>query len=517
MMRKKILLLSILSLCSIVGYSNNLRITNVSAPTATTIQFDVAWDNSWNTAAPSNNWDAVWIFVKTQVCSVGSSPWLHANVSTVSGNHSVTGGVLQVDAVTDGRGVFLRRSALGSGNIATATVTITFSSSYTVSSTNYEVLGIEMVNVPQGSFQVGDISLNSSTHSVNSYGSSNATTPYTISTEAAIAAGSALRNQASEQAFTYTNHQALAAAYPKGFNAFYCMKYEISQQQYVAFLNLLTFEQQSYRTAVVPSSAIGTAALAPNSGDNRNSIEIRTPGIAFSTPAVYGNDLNNNNTYDEGDDGGNIACNYLSWRDLKAYLDWAALRPMTELEFEKAARGTNTPVLQEYAWGTIDITQAISNSLTNGGQATEVSTTTGNGLCAYNGGTSTTLGPLRVGFAATGATIRAGAGASFYGIMDLSGNLWEQTITTGWNAGPPSTTAAGVNAVIFVGGNGDGTIDNLGDANTTGWGISDAQSIVRGGNWEYPGRRCQLSDRFYLGNTTENATRLRRTGGRGVR
>jgi formylglycine-generating enzyme required for sulfatase activity len=190
---------------------------------------------------------------------------------------------------------------------------------------------------------------------------------------------------------------------------------------------------------------------------------------------------------------------------------------MTELEFEKAARGANISVLREYAWGTTTIAQAVSSSLTNGGQATEVSTSTGNGLCAYNGASSTVLGPLRVGFAATSATIREGAGASFYGVMDLSGNLWEQAITVGWNAGPPSTTAAGVNTVIFVGGNGDGNIDNLGDANTTGWGISDAQSIVRGGNWEYTAQRCQLSDRFYLGNTAENATRICRTGGRGVR
>jgi formylglycine-generating enzyme required for sulfatase activity len=310
-MKKSILSVGIWLFCSIFVCANNLRITNVSAPSATTIQFDIAWDNSWNTAAPSNNWDAVWIFVKTQVCAVGSSPWLHAGVSTVSGNHSVTGGVLQVDAVTDGRGVFIRRSNIGSGNIATATVVLTFSSSYTVASTNYEVLGIEMVQVPQGSFQVGDISLNNSTHSVNSFGTANATTPNTISSEAAIAAGNTLRNQSSEQSFLYTNHQALGATFPKGFNAFYCMKYEISQQQYTAFLNLLTFEQQSYRTAVVPSSPVGTAALATASGDNRNSIEIHTPGIAYSTPAVYGNDLNNNNVYDETDDGGNIACNYL--------------------------------------------------------------------------------------------------------------------------------------------------------------------------------------------------------------
>jgi formylglycine-generating enzyme required for sulfatase activity len=516
-MKKYFLCIVVLITINKYSYSNNVNITNVSTPSSTTIQFNISWDNSWFTAAPSNNWDAVWIFVKTQACATGSSPWVHANLSTSSANHSVTGGVLQVDAVSDGRGVFLRRSALGSGNIATATVTLTFSSSYIVANTNYEVLGIEMVQVPQGSFQVGDISLNSSTHSVNSFGTSNTTTPNTISSEVAIAAGGTLRNQSSEQSFQYTNHQALSASYPKGFNAFYCMKYEISQQQYVAFLNLLTFEQQSYRTAVVPSSAIGTAALATASGDNRNSIEIATPGVAFSTPAIYGNDLNGNNTYNEGDDGGNIACNYLSWRDLKAYLDWAALRPMTELEFEKAARGVNISVLREYAWGTTNITQAISSALTNGGQATELSTSTGNGLCVYNGASSAVLGPLRVGFAATGTTIREGAGASFYGIMDLSGNLWEQAITVGWNAGPPSTTAAGVNAVIFVGGNGDGNIDNLGDANTAGWGISDAQSIVRGGNWEYTAQRCQVSDRFYLGNTAENATRTRRTGGRGAR
>jgi formylglycine-generating enzyme required for sulfatase activity len=515
-MKKYFLCIAILIAINRYSYSNNVNITNVSAPSSTTIQFNISWDNSWFTAAPSNNWDAVWIFVKTQACATGSSPWVHANLSNSSVNHSVTGGVLQVDAVTDGRGVFLRRSSLGVGNIPVSTVTLTFSGSYTVANTNYEVIGIEMVQVPQGAFTAGDGSFNTS-FSVNSYSLNGlSTTPHTVSSEGSIA-GDILRNDNTQSASGITTHGVVPAAFPKGFNAFYCMKYEISQQQYVAFLNLLDFSQQINRTAVIPSSVTGTAALAPASGDNRNSIEISTPGVAFSTPAIYGNDLNGNNIYNEAGDGGNIACNYLSWEDLKAYLDWAALRPMTELEFEKACKGPNTilPALAEFAWGNTTINQAISSSLSNGGLANEVSTSTADGLCAQNGGASTTLGPLRVGFAATSTTIRAGAGASFYGILDLSGNVWEQTYTTGYNTGTRL-------AAIFNGTLGDGTLDLNGMANQSNWnGLGANQaivySIVRGGNWEYSAQRAQVADRFFLSNTTENLTRVRRTGGRGVR
>jgi formylglycine-generating enzyme required for sulfatase activity len=488
-------LLGLLALCHFC-YSNNVIITNVSAPSTNTIQFDISWQNSWYSSAPSNNWDAVWIFVKTQICQVGSSPWIHANVSSTSGNHSVTGGVLQVDAVTDSRGVFLRRSAVGAGNISTATVTLQFTGTYTVIDTNYEVIGIEMVQVPEGAFTVGD---GSSSNSFGSGGTSN--TPSTISSEAAIP----LDNLGS--ATSQTDHNAISAAFPKGYNAFYCMKYEISQQQYANFLNLLDFNQQSFRTAVLPSSAVGSAAL---STDNRNSIEISTPGVAFSTPAIYGNDLNGNNVYNEANDGGNIACNYLSWDDLKAYLDWAALRPMTELEFEKACRGLNSHVSGEYAWGSTTINQAISSSISNGGQASEVSSSTSDGLCAQNGGSSTTLGPLRVGFAATSSTLRTGAGASYYGILDLSGNVWEQVFTAGYTIGPSRIAAP-----TFTGVLGDGALDANGAANATNW-SAVGTSIIRGGNWESGAVRARLSDRF-INNTAENNTRVRRTGGRGVR
>jgi formylglycine-generating enzyme required for sulfatase activity len=486
--------------------ANNLTISNVSAPSSNTIQFDIAWDNSWNVAPL--NWDGVWVFVKTQVCDGASNPWAHADVSTVSGNHSVTGGVLQVDAVSDGKGVFLRRSGYGAGNISTSTVVLTFSSTYTVASTNYEVIGIEMVYVPQGSFTIGDGSSNNTTQSVASFGTSNTATPYTISSENSIAQD-VIRNDKTGDG-NITAHAAIIAGFPKGYNAFYCMKYEISQQQYVTFLNLVDYAAQQMRTTGIPSSAIGTAALAATSGDNRNSIEIRTPGVAFSTPAVYGNDMNNNNTFDEAADGGNIACNYLSWEDLKAYLDWAALRPMTELEYEKAARGTGTSTLNEYPWGATTLNQAISSSLTNSGQSSEVSSSSADGLCSSNGGSSTTLGPLRCGYAATASTSRTGAAASYWGILDLGGNVFEQTFQCGFYNGTRTAIPT------FTGVLGDGDLDASGNANATNWGAVSL-TVVRGGSWETTNQRVQISDRSYVNSTAQNSTRVRRTGGRGVR
>ncbi|MCB9178869.1 MAG: hypothetical protein H6590_05555 [Flavobacteriales bacterium] len=53
-----------------------------------------------------------------------------------------------------------------------------------------------------------------------------------------------------------TGTQAPVATYPNGYNAYYCGKYEISQQQYVDFLNTLTRPQQNARTATDLSDGI---------------------------------------------------------------------------------------------------------------------------------------------------------------------------------------------------------------------------------------------------------------------
>lgn len=287
------------------------------------------------------------------------------------------------------------------------------------------------------------------------------------------------------------------------------MKYEISQEQYVTFLNSLTFTQQAARTAVGPNSAAGTLAIAPAATPSRNRIEVMTSGVPNTQPAVYGCDLDNDGTYNDPDDGQNIACNYLSWADLIAYMDWSGLRPMTEFEYEKTCRGAAAAVLaNEHAWSSTALVQAESGALTNSGQAGEVSTASGNGLCAYGINTSA-KGPLRCGFAATGTTTRAQAGGSYYGAMEMSGNVMEQCLG-GYN----------FNYSAFTTANGDGSLTAAGAANTTGWptsGGGQGGAMTRGGDWfTNTAAFLNISDRAYMTNNF-NQTRSNLVGGRGVR
>ena len=98
------------------------------------------------------------------------------------------------------------------------------------------------------------------------------------------------------------------------------MKYEVSQGQFVAFLNTLTASQQ------VTYQAAGWSG--------RNTIVFAGPIASTTTP-----------------DRAMLAA---SSDDLLAYMDWAGLRPMTGFEFEKACRGPST-FPNEYAWGTASV------------------------------------------------------------------------------------------------------------------------------------------------------------------
>lgn len=487
-------------------HANNVQISGL-VTSATNVQFNLSWDNSWFISG--YNYDAVWIFVKGQNCS-GSTFWEHVNLSTTPANHSVSGGTgLFVEVSSDGRGVFIRRNSAGGGTQSGA-ITLGFATSIPDFATfNFQVIGVEMVWVPQGDFRVGDGS-NSSSQSFASFGSNSTITPFLITSEGSIGIDN-LYNPFSAPG-NPTFHLPIPATFPKGWAGFYCMKHEISQQQYVAFLNTLSLNQQITRTANPPTNVSGTLALTSEANQNRNSIVIQTPSTG-GAPAVYNTDLNRDASYG---DGANIACNYLSWADLLAYLDWAALRPMTELEFEKAARGFDSPVTTECAWGSTSSLQAISSSLTAAGTASEVSTSAGNGLCAFGAGASTTLGPLRTGFAANATTGREGAGASAWGIMDLSGNVWEQCISIGYYNSSFIRVSGGH---IFTGSNGDGSVSISGNANAANWPSNSVLGnvIVRGGNWQYSLQRAQTSDRFYVSSIDENNPRVSRTGGRGVR
>lgn len=459
--------------------ANNVEITGTSV-SGSNITFNISWENSWNASVAPANWDAVWVFVKFQDCN--TRLWAHAGLSTVVGDHSAAS-PLQVDPVTDGKGVFIRRSAIGGGNVSATSITLKMT--IPAGTYNYKVFGIEMVNVPQGAFDIGDGVSTDRFNSINI----NATSQSGGVTSALIGGGG----------------PTVPATFPMGYNSFYTMKYEISQLQYVEFLNSLTFPQQQSRVTSDPTSAAGTYVTF-GSYAYRNGIVIETPGNNAAIPAIFACDatanvVNNNN------DGQSTAMSNLSWADLAAYLDWSALRPMTELEFEKVCRGTTPRVAGEYPWGDTNINAYNSTTVINPLQPNEMANTVLNGRCAHALGTgSGAYGPLKVGVFATASSGRSSAGASYYGAMEMGGNVVERTVCV-----------ANASGTAFNGTLGDGTLTSTGDANQATWpSVTTATGIgQRGGDYVNAATNVRTSDRTYA--STTNADRTYTYGGRGVR
>lgn len=474
---KKIISVCTLLFVSSIIFANNIEITSVSYNSgAGTVTFSISWENSWRTNTAPNNWDAAWVFIKRKNC--GISNWQHQDVSATAANHTAAS-PLEVQTTPDGKGVFLRRSGNGTGNIASTSVTLKLATvPGAIAEWDMQVIGIEMVYVPQGSFQVGDGASNAS---LRQGGGTSPTAAYTITSEAAITFANTAGNLYADQ-YSPTGGT-VSAVYPKGFNALYCMKYEISQGQYADFLNSLSPDQ--------------SAARFPNSnGANRHTVTGVWPSFIATAP--------------------NRACNYLSWADVCAYNDWSGLAPMSEMEFEKICRGTNAAAANEKAWGTALITDG--SSLENDGLGNEgVSDviTAGSGLVNAAQFSALPQGPLRCGFAAKASTTRLQAGASFYGVMEMSGNVSEFVM---------GVSGAGTN---FVGSaHGDGNLQftpNEGLSDVNGWinqtailnAAAGAAASYRGGGHDNAATQLNVSDRNYCNNNY--AARTASTGGRGVR
>ncbi|MCF8367098.1 MAG: SUMF1/EgtB/PvdO family nonheme iron enzyme [Bacteroidales bacterium] len=505
-------------LLSSLMMANNITVSNISLADENTtdkyvmVQFDLNWENSWHTTSDPNNWDAAWVFVKYRV---GTGDWQHALLNDDDHDAGTgTGATIEAGLRTPGTafnlttnpalGVFIYRSASGMGNFSITGTQLRWN--YGANGVaeddilDVKVFAIEMVYVPGGSFYVGSgADPNESRSFTQANNTSGATVPFQItSTPPTLQGNNAASSSGNLSSrggmdITGTNTASLATGFPTGYSAFYCMKYEISQQQYVDFLNTLTRTQQNNRTET--SLAAGTTSVSnryvmSNSStlQHRNGIRCDA-SIHTSDPISFYCDLNGNGTGGESNDGQWIACNFLSWMDGAAYSDWAGLRPMTELEFEKACRGTAAPVANEYAWGNTNATAATS--IANPGAGNETSNTSG-ANAVFNIDNSLN-GPMRVGVFAKSSTTRVQAGASYYGIMELSGNLWEQPVTVGNATGR-----------AFKGLHGDGTVSLEGYANETTWpGLSNGEvtsdngSGLRGGNWYWDLTMMRVSDRFY--------------------
>lgn len=418
-------------------HANNISVANTTFTDGTggtaTIQFDISWENSWRGSGVIN-WDAAWVFVKYKQ---SNGVWRHARLAE-NGHTAPAGSMIDNGLLTPGAayhantnpvvGVFIRRDADGTGTFTANGVQLFWDhGAQGILTANdiaeVRVFAIEMVYVNEGPFWVG-----------------------------------AVGHVLSEEGFG-----SVPTSFPKGYQAFYCMKYEIAQQQYVDFLNCLTREQQNTRvgTDIAPGvSSVTDRYVMPGSATTqwRNAIRCDAT-IDPQAPVHFYCDANGNGTGGEADDGQWVAANYLNAFDLAAYLDWSALRIMTMYEYEKVCRGPLEPVPGEYAWGnalavewdhgyTLEGTGTAQEGIASG-----YSTTSGN--MNWGGG-----GPVRVGIFAAHPTNtgRMASGAGYYGAMELTGNVGEYTMEPTTNYG-----------ALYWGWHGEGNLHPNGENDVASW------------------------------------------------
>jgi formylglycine-generating enzyme required for sulfatase activity len=430
-MKNRIVLSITLLFACCSSWANNIQLSNVylsgqnTALNFTSINFDVAWDNSWRTSTNESNYDGAWLFAKWR--KKGTSEWRHASINYVApgtaaacGHTAAAGAVLQTSS--DGLGIWMHRDADGIGNASFAANSLQWN--YGIDgvldsdSIDINVYAIEMVYIPQGGFTLGSGST-TDFNGFSTYGTGAvASNQYLVNSESAITVGATLGS------LYYTNNGTgfptyyagggdnagpIPANYPKGYSAFWIMKYECSQQQYADFLNALDLTKATNRLTVMTGTHPNF--VAPNPERAMNSIS-------------------------------NV--------DLLAYADWAGMRPFSELEYEKACRGANIiPIGNEYPWGNTTITNV--SGISNSGSANE---TASSGNAVQSAGT-----PLRCGIFATSVSDRVSSGATYYGVMEMAGNTHERPVAVGTPACRAFTRTT----------HGDGTLATNGECNISIW------------------------------------------------
>ena len=401
------------------------------------ISLDLQWNHSWR---DTSNYDAVWLFFKYKEGEKGQ--WKHLYIPTDTSNYKTLNtngiesefnvGITDVEGIDRGVGVFMQRKQIGSGNINWDNIHIKLgmrSNKLNASdSITIKAYAIEMVYVPEGAFYLGDYNT-----SLNSFKDGSTNNPYIINSQSSIILGEnggELNWSTGKECGTAFG--ASDNKFPTGYDAFYCMKFEITQYQYAEFLNTLSSLQIINR-------------FVSNSTEK---YPITVKNKIFSGINPF------------------LSCNYMSWADGIAYADWAGLRPMTELEYEKAARGKSKPVKGEYAWGTNTIMLMLGPSDTE--KMIEKYEKKSKSFIKGNIG-------------------RTQTGASAWGIMDLSSGLFERIVTIGNDAG-----------MLFTGIHGDGELTNEGSANVVRWPQDNALgSGFRGCDWTFSQELSRISTRCY--------------------
>ncbi|GAB1370383.1 hypothetical protein MASR1M45_04430 [Candidatus Kapaibacterium sp.] len=441
---KKIILVLLGLILSNNLIANNLQIGEVTKSGQNTSQkyvmlnFDVQWENSWrlDTDVPPGNYDAVWLFVKY----FRGGGWHHAKLSSNASEFN-SGTNAEIKTTADGMGVFLQRKVAGSGTFNTQNISLRWNYGFnnelddSIPNMPVIVMGIEMVYVSEGPFWIGGGGIQTF------YTYPNTNEFFRIINESID-----IDLKMSNDYLWVTDCESegvIPNSFPKGVKSFYCMKYEVTQKQFATFLNTLTQTQSQNRFV----DKYGNYRFYIRKIENR-----------------YGCDANDNNIFDEDDDGCDIACNFISIIDFLAFSDWAGLRPMSTFEYEKVCRGPdkdNSP----WAWGSNDI--SMVTSILNNGLPNEISNDDAHTYIPNCNLTSPSQnnpqvfsGPTRVGMFAKANGGRVESGASFFGVMDMTGNLWEIVVSPRYNI-----------SRIFNKVNGDGALNSIGQSDIETWNI----------------------------------------------
>ncbi|MCZ2355618.1 MAG: formylglycine-generating enzyme family protein [Bacteroidia bacterium] len=501
-------------------FGNAVTVTSVTRSATgnrNDVSFVLSWQNSWRVQGIPTNYDAVWVFIKYRLCG-STGAWEHALLSTTMGDHTLGPNVAFAENITTtnrlgggsghNTGALIRRANYGTGHIVNQACTFRVTGASSGAGTNLSndpsneydirVIGIEMVMIPQASYLLG----------------SNGTENYKYQ----IASGDPTPVNVTCESCTLAVYDPICGAnrnimpnFPKGYDKFYVMKYEISQGQYTDFLNTITVVAASQR-------------YPTQNGNYRHSLYVA--GGEYVTDKI------------------DRACNYINYNDILTYLDWAALRPMTDVEYEKICRGSGLIAPNGYAWGSNTFVEALRISGTENGTETvldvnaNLHANAGTAPCCAgidiycycnsqailsggdvtgSGQTNNAYGPIGCGIFARDTTLtREQTGATYYGVMEMSGNVAETIVTT-YNP----TTGCGA-ASPYIGTWGDGNITVGGLFDVTDW-PAPANTLPRangwrGGHWANSQDYCRVADRYgvYWGyNETYN--RNNAVGGRGCR
>lgn len=384
--------------------ASNIEVTNVRLdPADSSLRATVTWDNAWRN---DKNYDAAWIFFKAKRRGyVQHMAFEHVQPEITRSNVPVT---LQMSS--DHVGMWVYASNQHRGRIEADIRIKAGPEPWNALNQLDEILafGIELVYIPEGPFTLGEPDTAYLAYGGLYVSDANGNPDGYLritSEDMVIPVGpeqGALYYRADTQ---YEGDQKgpIPATFPKGYQAFYIMKYEPTQGQYVDFLNTLN-EGQSHNRANFAGKTYY---------ERRGSIRLEGSTYVADYPSR--------------------PCNYMSWDDAMAYADWSGLRPITELEFVKAARGPGKPLKNEYPWNTGSY-EGIEREMKESGDIympDEANLTDDN---------------------------RLQYGASYYWVMDLAGSMWERVISIGSERGR-----------AFTGNHGNGRITGYGFANEDGW------------------------------------------------